>query len=809
MKSEFAEHYLTPDIRSGYCFIRLFAMAAAGLILTCAAQAEVQMDARVGFGQSAVNLAKYRLDTWTPVTIYLSGQGARGIGQLKLIERHGSRTFTYTRHISLHEGPLNEAQGFVFQYPQNDNFTGGINQPELSAQLIVDGREIGHIKKIPLPLYVASESFNILALTKDGSGMNFLAKKKLGLFHHGVNPATLLSNRGGNGQQNSTPIPESGINPNAISELLYSDPRSLPAMAQGYEMIDAIALADFLIDNLTEDQVEALRGFVRRGGLLIISGGSDLSRLKSQFYSEMLPIVPKASVVAREGSPDISQLEQRYKSFDGVVSLGIRDGLPLTSGSLRDGAETLFGSKSSATGYGLVAKRAYGNGVVVFTAFDFLSQEIRGWRQAPSMWHDLLQTGNNTVSPRAILENNANNNEGGRYGNNNGDSQSTLSKYKDALAGKQATNVPPFNFVGILLGLYIVLLIPVSYFVLKKLDKRDFAWFTAPLIILGFSAASFIMALAIKGGLLTVNRAVVLESLANSDQAACYAQLSLYSPSRSEYDITFGAQNDPNAPSRGSIPGEIFATGSSNANALNIEHQGSSSIHKAEISLWSKRSFDLPLSFPLGGPVQVAVKMVNEKDAEVTITNRTRYTIHQCGLANDAEKVISLDDLAPGETKKGTIPWIVKGAKLSLFLPKSPNGWAASYAPDNTSPVTEDQTQKNIRYWLINNLTTQRNTNDNQFAWNGMGNSGPETYGRVDNVFYGWLGESKQPVLELQVNGKPVAGEEAALLYVHLPMPEGAPEKIAKVYNPFLNNAVPVIEEELLPGAKRNNGLYR
>ena len=40
--------------------------------------ADVTLDARIGFGQSAPAASRYRPGSWTPITIYLGGQGGRG-----------------------------------------------------------------------------------------------------------------------------------------------------------------------------------------------------------------------------------------------------------------------------------------------------------------------------------------------------------------------------------------------------------------------------------------------------------------------------------------------------------------------------------------------------------------------------------------------------------------------------------------------------------------------------------------------------------------------------------------------------------
>src|SRR5262249_16276200 len=153
----------------------------------------------------------------------------------------------------------------------------------------------------------------------------------------------------------------------------------------------------------------------------------------------------------------------------------------------------------------------------------------------PALWRDLLRCGNDAISPRDLLVTNT-------TGSDNG------MRLADALAGKQATSVPPFSTVALFLGAYIFLLVPFSYFVLKKLDKREFAWITAPVLIVASTLVSYMIASSIKGGAMTPHRAVVLESVANSDQVAGYAQMTLYSPRRAAYDISFGPPDDPNSP---------------------------------------------------------------------------------------------------------------------------------------------------------------------------------------------------------------------------------------------------------------------
>ena len=743
----------------------------AALVLMAMSQsrsgAQIALDARIGFGQSALGSSRYRADTWTPITVYLTGQSVRGTGQISVTVHHGNLNTVYTRRVSLNEGPINETYSFAFDYPPSNQMFGmggGAGAPEVIAQLVLDGRELAK-KKFALPLPILDDTYNLLALTKDGSGLNFLVKRKLGLTHKGVPQASAMRRYGGNAVLNN------GANNPSFSniksqlppiELLYTDPRALPEMTQGYAMLDAIALGDQPLDNLKEGQLEAIKGYVREGGLLIISGGGDLSRLKSQFYTEMLPIVPGGAVNVRN-SPELSLMQTRYQT-----PLEISSGVSLTTGSLKPDASVLIGSTKGTTGFGLVASRPYGNGVVVFTAFDYLSPEFRGWSKASSLWQDLLRTGNNAVSPIRVLRQASANRA---YGTSLG--------LADALAGKQATNIPPFSLVAFFLGTYIVLLVPVSYLILKKMDKREFAWISSPILIIGFTIASYLIALSIKGGELTVNRAVIVEGQANCDSFAGYGQMTLYSPRRADYSIAFSPSGDASRPFRSVVPAEAYANEVSPSN-LHIEHDQVASIKDANIPLWDKRSFDTSMAVDLGGQISVSAEMINDVAANLTVTNRSKYAIHECAIVNADNQSLQIGELAPGQTWKSptSIAWSYKGTGTVIHMPETKN-------IDPVDPTKKKETPEELQAHIRTRLKETLISPPTQQQYYGVGDADGAAYGHVSNAFIGWLANTGSPLLNVQVDGKTPAGQEVALLYLRLPAPKNANSKIQGVTNPF------------------------
>lgn len=739
----------------------------------------LDIDALVGFGQSTGAGARYRPETATPLTIYLTGQGMRGEGQLQVLvhtsDNDGDHTTIYSRRVTLHEGMIKDAQAesFVFYLlpPDYSGFRRGNNTPDINVQLLVDGRQVAH-KTVSLPISVPEESYNVLGLTRDGSGLNFLKRKLMGLTHRTINPEASMMNRFG--QVNAGP---NGINPSATLEVLYTRADALPAIVQGYAMIDAVALADMPLDNLTDAQIDALKGYVRQGGLLIFSGGGDLSRLKSQFYNDMLPIVP-SGVLSVKSLPD---LEQRYKE-----SLNLTTPIPLLQGTLKPGAEALY--PTAGKGVPLVVSRPYGDGTVLFTAFDYIDPTFRGWKAAPSFWRDLLRCGNHAVSPRRVLATAAH------------DSGRSI-QLADALAGRHATNTPEFWTIAIFLCSYIILLIPVSYLVLKRLDKRELSWYTAPLLIGGFTVISYLIALSIKGGSLNVNRAVVLESQANSDQFAGYGQITLYSPRRSSYDISLGSSQDPDVAGHDVSPQEIYNAGSLGTE-LTVEQNGLTILRNTYIGLWDKRSFELPMSANLGGAIEAVTHMLDHDHAQITVTNKTRYTIKDCAFIN-GEQTVPLGDLAPGETRQGTLKWAYNSNANTVHPPYAPGISNSGLPYDPRAADTPENVCAKIRYAM--SAVMSSNENDGN-SYNPYGST-PNDFGRVTNALVGW---TTDPLLHVPVDGKQPDGQEVNMIFVHLPAPSNASHALLATLNPFLNEPTLHLEDDRGGGPVRvNGGIFR
>ena len=338
-------------------------------------------------------------------------------------------------------------------------------------------------------------------------------------------------------------------------------PEALPDSAQGYEAIDVVVLNyAYPLEMASAEQQEALHEYTRKGGKLILLGDAQpaqISTLRNNLAA--LPFKPAAEKFAADHDIRVA--------LDGT-------GLVLSAPDAALAPAIEFYTGDAQRNY----ERAIGK-----------------------QWQFLLNgTGTPLFSPKQALINSS--------------AQISYSSNEliDALAGRQAAQTVPFPLLTGFLLAYIVLIIPVNYLVLKKLDRRELAWITAPVLVFLFSGVSYAVAHAIKGGNLTVNRAVIYEAFANTDTVTGHGQFTLYSPHRAAYDISIGDANDPENPYRSIQPTEAQRIQrGGGASDLTVARNASTSLRNVSVPQWDTRSFEVPVTGSLGGGLEARVTLSN------------------------------------------------------------------------------------------------------------------------------------------------------------------------------------------------------
>ena len=264
---------------------------------------------------------------------------------------------------------------------------------------------------------------------------------------------------------------------------------------------------------LTEAQRRALERWVGDGGQLIVLGGGDWQS-RTAAFADLLPLENLAGV------DDVPQAA--FAAWAGEAEAPLASAT-VSTGDLRDGATPLVTTDDGAI---LMSMRPVGAGRVILIGSDLATDEYRGWTGAPRLWSRLLPT-------NAALEQ--------FFGGEFPIRQEMENSMSGALSTLPALDVPPAELLLVVIVAYILLIGPVSYFVLRRVDRRELAWVTAPLLVVIFTACSYGIGRTMKGGDVLVNEISVVRTAAEGGTATVDTFAGIVSPDRSTYDLTVDA----------------------------------------------------------------------------------------------------------------------------------------------------------------------------------------------------------------------------------------------------------------------------
>ena len=188
-----------------------------------------------------------------------------------------------------------------------------------------------------------------------------------------------------------------------------------------------------------------------------------------------------------------------------------------------------------------------------------------------------------------------------------GEPPALLGEVQRALENFEKVPVVNFGWVALFILVYILIVGPLDYFLLKRVFKRlELTWITFPVIVLVVSAAAYGTAYYLKGDDLRVNKIDLVEYDLNSPQEAYGTTwFTLFSPRIQNYTVGL----EPSAPGWAAAPPADATshpvTVSALANPDLSERVGSSSLfrqpyayaedasglERVPIPVWSTRSF--------------------------------------------------------------------------------------------------------------------------------------------------------------------------------------------------------------------------
>lgn len=282
-------------------------------------------------------------------------------------------------------------------------------------------------------------------------------------------------------------------------------PADLPARVEAWAALDQLIWQDVDVAELSAEQLAALEGWVAAGGTLVVVGGTTGAASLAGFPHGFLPYRPTATVDAAPA--DLAPVL-------GARPQG-RSSLPALAGALERGSVL-----ARSGGQVVAAEGSYGQGSVTLVGFDPSHHEIAGSRTARALWQRVLPSETApAIGPFGLSED---------------------GPILSALNSLPSANLPGIDQLFLLLAGYIVLVGPLNYLVLRRLDRREWAWLTIPLLVLVFAVASYSVGRLLKGDEIIVNQLSIVRASAGTDRALGQSYIGVFSPSRQRFDVRVG-----------------------------------------------------------------------------------------------------------------------------------------------------------------------------------------------------------------------------------------------------------------------------
>ena len=395
--------------------------------------------------------------------------------------------------------------------------------------------------------------------------------------------------------------------------VIYPPSENLPGNWIGYEGVDLIVLNNFsLTDELDGPQREAIENWVKAGGKLLVSASGDPLQFSGTFIEDILPVLPKDNIVVS----NMKCLENYTENPIKVISPGVSI---VSSNVKKEDTEVILDQE----GIPFIAASHYGAGSVYFMAFDITKEPFKNWDHKLLFWEKFLSE----VYSSAIFCPPVSDYDGTRI-----------------LFDIPTLKPPSFKFIGLLLFVYILLVGPVNYWILKKWDKREFAVITIPVLVMFFSFGTYIMGYSSKGGDIRLTQASIINVKEESSFGETF--ISLFSPSKTDYKMEFCSKNT------------VCDTASTNNEMWNdilIREEEFFSLENINLNMWSVMVSKAWSVKDLSGKItlcDVDFKMKNGFLAELngTILNETGLVIEDCCIIYNSSQIGFMGDVKKGKT---------------------------------------------------------------------------------------------------------------------------------------------------------------
>ena len=562
---------------------------------------------------------QYKVGVWTPVELTIRGGGEPMTGAVTLTVPDGDAVPSIVTAPSVAVLPGRESTLRLFaRFGQADSTA--------KAALMVDGHKIAERKFDSS--YEADPTHYLSALSVDQRLYVVVGSGEVGL---------------------REAIEEDGDTYAADVVARVGSIASLPVRWYGYEGVSAVILTTSRPELYRPmagggARLEALDEWIRQGGRLVLSVGRQADEV-------LAPNAPLARFAPGRLAEVVSLRQtgalENYIEADKPVIRPGPNRVALRSPRLEDVRGVVEAREADLP---LIVRTPYGFGEVVFVAADLERSPLADWPERPALVTRLVRRESNPDQDDAAPP------LGFRpgYDDLSGQLRSALDQF-------EGVRLVPFSLVALLIVVYILLVGPGDYLLVKRVFKRmELTWVTFPALIIGVSLGAYGLAYWLKGDQLRMNQVDLLDVEVSTGRARGTTWLNMFSPRVESFNLGLRpALLDEDGEARAvfswlGLPGGALGGMNPQAGgppafvrpymfAPTLE-----AIYGVPIQVWSSKSFIGRYSGNLATSIDAELVQTDQGPVG-TITNRLPVTLQQCRLLH-GDWVYELDTLEPQQS---------------------------------------------------------------------------------------------------------------------------------------------------------------
>ena len=380
---------------------------------------------------------------------------------------------------------------------------------------------------------------------------------------------------------------------------------TLPEDAQGYAMADVIAIDEIAIADLSQKQQESLLKWVQDGGTLLL-GAADQVNTTAGIFKDYLPLalsqqmtsVSADSLSKLAGGGTFTQPISVYTATENQGSISV----------LRDDNTIL------------ASKKKVGRGEIIQTAFSLGDQPLASMDGYAALISKILNI--QSFSQQGMMAN----------GQPMMDQLSYELRNVNELFPSFEVSV---SYMLIVIILYILIIGPILYFILKKIDKREHAWWIIPAISVVLSIVLFIFGAKDRIVQPQIQQSAFYKINDDSSLNGYYVESILTNRSG---DFVVNTDKDTSAIALRSNNNFSGTIGDLHESSYIKENANGSTLTLRDLSYWSVQSFAGKSTAQNIGKMDIDITLKNEK-LTGTIKNNFPFALKDVTLISGIKEV--------------------------------------------------------------------------------------------------------------------------------------------------------------------------